>query len=63
MAVDPKAGTGIENLIRRYSRAFRIPENLEHYSRRDFERAEKRFVKHCLEQGCTLSREDAGNPM
>ena len=63
MAVDPKAGTGIEKLIRRYIREFRVPENLEHYSRRDFERAEKRFVKHCLEQGCPLSRKGADEPM
>ena len=60
MAVDPKAGTGIEKLIRSYIREFRVPEN---YSRRYLERAEKRFVKHCLEQGCPLSRKGADEPM
>ena len=42
---------GIKRLIDKYVSEFRIPENLEHYSPEDFEKAERRFVKFCLNQG------------
>ena len=46
--------TGIKRLIRKYADDFSIPENLENYSAEDFEKARKKFVKHCLQTGCVL---------
>ena len=48
--------TGIKRLVRKYVHQFRIPENLDHYSPEDFERAEKQFIKHCLREGYVMSR-------
>jgi hypothetical protein len=43
---------GIELLVERYKQRFRIPENLNHYSKEDLQEAEKKFVKHCIINGC-----------
>lgn len=43
---------GIELLIDRYKKDFRIPENLNHYVEEDFQEAEKKFVKYCIVHGC-----------
>jgi hypothetical protein len=43
---------GIELLIERYKKNFRIPENLNHYFEEDFQEAEKKFVKYCIVNGC-----------
>lgn len=43
--------TGLRKLIRRYRRQFRIPENLNHYSREDFRKAEREFLKYALREG------------
>jgi hypothetical protein len=48
---ETKAPPGLRRLIRRYVREFRIPENLYYYSDTDFQKAERRFVKHCLSNG------------
>lgn len=56
MTHDRKAEVGLERLIRRYVEQFRIAENLEHYSRKDYKKAQKRFVKHCLQEGCWLNQ-------
>jgi len=32
-------------------RRFRIPENIDHYSERDFREAEKKFIKLCFVGG------------
>jgi hypothetical protein len=39
---------GIRLLIKTAKRKFRIPENLNHYSDRDFKQAEKKFLKVCV---------------
>lgn len=38
-------------MIRDCRKQFRIPENLNHYSEKDYLRAEKKFVKFFLRQG------------
>ena len=43
--------TGIKSLIKEYKDQFDIPENRSHYSRIDYQEAEKRYVKHCLQNG------------
>jgi hypothetical protein len=48
--------TGIKFLIRKYKNQFNIPENLNHYSEMDFQKAEKRYVKYCLQKGRCLMR-------
>lgn len=54
MVDTPGRTTGIKLLIQNLKRAFRIPENLEHYSEEDFQEAEKKFLKFCLQNGCNL---------
>lgn len=51
MAARRSDAEGIVKLIRRYRQAFRISENLNHYSPEDYQAAEKQFVKFCLENG------------
>jgi len=41
--------TGIELLLRKYRKMFRIPENLDFYSEEDFKQAEKKFIKYALQ--------------
>ena len=43
-----KTNIGIKNLRRMYREIFRVPENLNHYSKDDYENAEKLFIKHAL---------------
>lgn len=40
--------TGINLLLKRYRRMFRTPENLNHYSKKDYEKAERKFIKYIL---------------
>ncbi len=40
--------TGIQLLIKGAKKKFRVPENLNHYSAKDFKRAEKKFLKVCV---------------
>ena len=42
---------GLERLVKAYIAAFRIPENLDHYAPEDFEKAQREFIRHCLQQG------------
>lgn len=51
MANPSKDNSGIIGLIKNYVDRFRIPENLNHYSGDDYEKAEKLFVKFCLREG------------
>lgn len=46
---------GIQRLIRKYKRDFRIQENLEHYSGEDYERAERGYVQFCLKCGGSVN--------
>lgn len=48
--------TGIETLLWRHKRSFRIPENINYYSEEDFRAAEKKYIKLCMTRGgCNLS--------
>lgn len=48
---------GIERLVETCVNAFQIPENIEHYTPRDFERAQRQFVRFCLQVGFGPGRE------
>ena len=53
--------SGIQLLLDRYRTAFRIPENLEHYSDEDYKRAERCFLKYAIKKGPIENREVPGN--
>lgn len=42
---------GIKSIIKKCRKEFRIPENVNHYSERDFKHAEKKYLKLCLHTG------------
>ena len=42
---------GIKLLKEMYRKKFRIPENIEHYTKEDFKKAEKKYVKLCILTG------------
>jgi hypothetical protein len=50
MKKDSSTNRGIKSLIRLYKSIFCIPENLNHYSKRDYRKAERKFLKYALEQ-------------
>ncbi|MGA9535781.1 MAG: hypothetical protein WBR24_07715 [Desulfobacterales bacterium] len=54
MDSDGRAEEGIKQLVQKYKREFRIPENLNHYAVEDYRAAEKQFVRFCLKNGCAL---------
>jgi hypothetical protein len=56
MEKDTSRETGILLLIKEYKNQFNIPENLDNYSQADYQNAEKRYVKYCLQKGRFLSR-------
>ena len=43
--------TGIELLVYKYKKRFRIHENLGYYSQEDFRAAERKFLKWALNDG------------
>ncbi len=43
--------TGIQLLLDKYKRKFRISENLKYYSKKDYPVAEKKFIKYALNRG------------
>ena len=43
--------SGINRLVEKYRRQFRIPENLNYYSERDFHHAERKYLRFCLSRG------------
>jgi hypothetical protein len=45
-----KSKSGIQLLVKKYRAIFRIPENQQHYSKRDYRNAERKFLKYALEQ-------------
>ena len=45
-----RANRGIQALIKIYKKIFRISENLNHYSEKDYRNAERKFLKYSLEQ-------------
>ena len=48
MKKDLNGNTGIQLLIKKYRDTFRIPENLNHYSKIDYKNAERKFLKFAL---------------
>ena len=46
-----KANRGIKTLLENYRTLFRIPENANHYSEKDYRAAERKFLKYALEKG------------
>jgi hypothetical protein len=42
---------GIQMMLTRYKKIFRIPENTDYYSETDFKIAEKKFLKLVLQRG------------
>jgi len=42
---------GLKALISKYRKKFRISENLNHYSKEDYQKAEKKYLKFCLTTG------------
>jgi len=48
MKSDAKEDTGIQLLLKKYRNVFRIPDNQKYYSERDYEAAERRFLKYAL---------------
>ena len=56
MPKDDYQPTGLGLLISECRKNFRIPENLDHYSDTDLRDAEKKYVKHCLNDGSYLTK-------
>lgn len=44
---------GLKLLLKKYRKIFRIPENLDYYSEKDYQMAERKFLKYALVQGKT----------
>jgi hypothetical protein len=42
---------GLKLLLKKYRKIFRIPENLDYYSEKDYQGAERKFLKYALLQG------------
>ena len=51
MDVKGKKGSGFKQLSDMYRKKFRVPENTDYYSKEDFKKAEKKYVKLCLLTG------------
>ena len=47
----PSTRNGLECLLNHLRNTFRIPENLNYYSEKDFRTAEKKYIKHCINHG------------
>ena len=42
---------GIQLLLDKYRKKFRISENVQYYSKKDYSIAEKKFIKYALNKG------------
>ena len=51
MDIKGKKGSGVKLLKEMYRKKFRIPENVDYYSKEDLKKAEKKYVKLCLITG------------
>ncbi len=51
MDLKDKKGSGVKLLREMYLKKFRIPENINYYSKEDLKKAEKKYVKLCLLTG------------
>ena len=50
--------SSIELLVKRYRAMFKIPENQNYYSEKDYKVAERSFVKFAMEQGISEKGEE-----
>jgi hypothetical protein len=53
---------GIQRILKRYKTCFRVPENLNFYSRKDLIAAERKFLKYAIMNGgffLTATTEDS----
>jgi hypothetical protein len=48
----PREHSGMDRLVEKYRRQFRIPENYDHYSEDDYQSAERQYLRFCLKRGC-----------
>lgn len=55
MRDENRKNEGVELLVDRYKKMFRIPENLNYYSDNDYKKAERAFIKVALNQGLAIS--------
>ena len=46
-----KKASGLKRLRDMYRKKFRVPENMNYYSKEDLKKAEKKYVKLCLITG------------
>jgi len=44
---------GIDLLVQQYKKQFRIKENLNYYSKEDYKKAERKYLKFVLSEGKT----------
>ncbi len=51
MKINSIQDAGIRLLLKKYKELFRIPENLNYYSEKDYRIAEKKFIKYALRAG------------
>jgi hypothetical protein len=51
MSLNSKEKNGAKLLRDMYRKKFRVPENMNYYSKKDLKRAEKKYVKLCLLTG------------
>ncbi len=47
----PFETSGMDRLVEKYRRQFRIPENLNYYAEGDYHRAERKYLRFCLLRG------------
>ncbi len=47
----PLKASGMDRLVEKYRRQFRIPENLNYYSEGDYHQAERQYLHFCLRRG------------
>ncbi len=48
----PHENSGMDRIVEKYRRQFRIPENFDHYSEDDYQLAERQYLRFCLQRGC-----------
>ena len=52
----PLQTTGKKRLVNKFKNNFRIPENINYYSKEDYQRAEKKYLRFCLTTGMCEDR-------
>lgn len=43
-----RSASGIERLVAKWRTEFRRPENVDYYTEIDYQEAERKYVKYCL---------------